>query len=146
MEEVKPRNKMSWKTMLGMAIGIGVVTGIQATRNTNPYNKLVDTSEEINEKGAVTLDQDTRLDSTSVIKEPLTLVYYYTVVNVNNDSVPIDVNDATKFLRKQAQENYDTTPEMEDFRKHDIYLKYAYKDKKGKYLFDFTIKPAKNIQ
>jgi len=143
MEEVKPKKK--WQTMIGLAIGIGVVTGIQVSKGSNPYNKLIHTSKEINEKGAVTIDQDTRLDSTSVIEDPLTLVYYYTAVTVDKDSQSIDVKNAKKILGKQTRENLDTNPEMNDFRNNNISLKYAYRDKKGKYLFDFTIKP-KNIQ
>lgn len=137
------KSKKKWQTVIGIALGIGIVTAIQVTRSSNPYNRLISTSKEINEKGVIMVDRDTRLDSTSVIKDPLTLVYYYTIVTVDKDSITIDTNEAEKALSKQTQENVDASPEMEDFRKHSIFLKYTYKDKKGKYLFDFTIKPKK---
>lgn len=138
--------KKAWGPIIGIAIGVGIMTGISNVNRTSPYKELSKFSKEINAKGAVTIDPDTRMDSTSVAEDPLMVVYHYTVVTVDKDSVTIDEKEAKEVLIKQTQENLDNSPDMETFRKHDVSMKYDYKDKKGRHLFDFTIKPAKNIQ
>jgi len=103
------------------------------------------TSEEINKKCPMVVDAYTQLDNTTVTENPLTLVYLYTV-SASKDSLDLDLNEAKKNLMKTTQNLADTSPEMAYMRDNAILLKYHYKDKNGKYLFDFTITPEKNTK
>ena len=139
MEEAKSK-----KTKLGTAIGFLVAFGVTTfVINTffGKYNKLVDLTEEINSTCPVTVDADTRLDSTAAVKKPLGLVYYYTIVTVDKDSV--DVTEIEKAIKDAAQQNLDTQGGMKEFRDAGVRLRYHYRDKEGNPFMDFTIQPTK---
>ena len=87
------------------------------------------------------VDKDTRLDNASVFEN--TLQYNYTLINIAKDDAGLDLDGAKKFITKNAQDNLDNRPEMKTYRENKISLKYNYKDKNGKNLFDFTIKANK---
>ena len=140
-EEVKPKKK-NWQSIIGVAVGVGVMTAVVNLNRTDPYNKLVEVTEENNKKGPFMVDAETRIDSTWAIKDPLTIVYDYTIISANKDSLSVDLNDIKKTLTKQTQDMLDNEPGMATFRRYNVSMKYNYKDKKGKSLFDFTIKPT----
>jgi len=113
------------------------------TNGNRDYSRLLETSEEMNKSFPTKVDNDTRLDSTNVKEQPLTLNYYYTIVTVDKDSLAVDLHDVVKQMRKVTQGNLDNSPQMADFRKADVSLKYIYYDKKGAFLVDYDIKPTK---
>ena len=96
---------------------------------------------EINKSTPTMVDKDTRLDNASVFEN--TLQYNYTLLNVTKNDAGIDLDGAKKFITKNAQDNLDNRPEMKSYRENNISLKYNYKDKNGKNLFNFTIKANK---
>ena len=96
---------------------------------------------EINKSAPTMIDKDTRLDNVSVFEN--TLQYNYTLINIAKDDAGLDLDGAKKFIMKNAQDNLDNRPEMKDYREKKIALKYNYKDKNGKHLFDFTVKTNK---
>lgn len=96
---------------------------------------------EINKSAPTMVDKDTRLDNVSVFEN--TLEYNYTLINIAKDDAGLDLDGAKKFIMKNAQDNLDNRPEMKDYREKKIALKYNYKDKNGKQLFDFTVKTNK---
>ena len=140
-EEVKPKKK-NWQSIIGVAVGVGVMTAVVNMNRTDPYKKLVEVTEENNKKGSFMVDAETRIDSTWAIKDPLTIVYDYTIISANKDSLNVDLNEIKKTLTKQTQDMLDNEPGMATFRRYNVSMKYNYKDKKGKPLFDFTIKPT----
>lgn len=89
------------------------------------------------------VDNDTRLDSTNVQKEPLTLNYYYTIVTLEKQAITGDLKDIVEQLKVGTQKNLDEAPEMAEFRNKNIALKYCYYDKNGMHVVDYTIKPTK---
>jgi hypothetical protein len=96
---------------------------------------------EINKSAPTMVDKDTRLDNVSVFEN--TLQYNYTLINIAIDDAGLDLDGAKKFIMKNAQDNLDNRPEMKDYREKKIALKYNYKDKNSKQLFDFTVKTNK---
>jgi flagellar biosynthesis/type III secretory pathway M-ring protein FliF/YscJ len=93
---------------------------------------------EMNKQCPQVIDADTRLDSTSTFED--TFQYHYSLVNFSKEDSKLDVENVKKTIQKLAQENFDINPAMKNFREKQVSLKYTYKDKTGKYLFDFTIK------
>ena len=87
------------------------------------------------------IDAATRLDSASTFDN--TFEYHYSLVNFSKGDPNLDVEGVKQMIRSSAQENFENNPEMKSFREKKVSLKYSYKDKAGKDIFDFTIK-AKN--
>ena len=105
-------------------------------------DELQKVSTEMNKTLPMKVDDDTRLDNTQFIA-PRTIQYNYTVVALDSDSMTMDLDGLKKFAMEQTQKQLDTAPEMKLFRENDVTMKYNYKDKKGKYLLDFSISPTK---
>ncbi len=87
------------------------------------------------------IDNETRLDSVNTFDN--TFQYNYSLVNFSKGDPKLDIENVKKAIRSSAQENFDVNPAMKSFRDKDVSLKYSYKDKTGKDLFDFTIKTNK---
>lgn len=130
----------------GIAFIVTFTIGIMCTGNNNTLTQqVIKTSEEVNKKCPMTIDAYTTLDNTTVTENPLTLVYLYTA-NVNKDSLTINLDEVKGKIMKTTQNGANTSPEMAFIRDNSVLLKYHYKDKNGKYLFDFTITPEKNTK
>ncbi len=95
---------------------------------------------EINKDCPKVIDAETRLDSANTFDN--TFQYNYTLVNFSKDDPKLDIETVKKGIQSSAQENYNVNQAMKNFREKDVSLKYSYKDKTGKELFDFTIKPT----
>lgn len=129
-----------------IAFFVTIAISVMCTgRNDTVKQTIIKTSEEINKKCPMVIDAYTQLDNTTVTDNPLTLAYLYTV-SINKDSLALDINEAKKNLITTTQNAANTSPEMAYMRDNAILLKYHYKDKNGKYLFDFTITPEKNTK
>ena len=111
-------------------------------KSTNSSDKeLMKISDDMNKKCPIMVDNETQLDNSKVFDN--TLQYNYTLVNVVRNDSSFDLIGAKKFIMKNAQDNLDNRPEMKSYREKKIALKYNYKDKNGKNLFDFTINAKK---
>lgn len=103
----------------------------------NPNSELEKTVAEMNKKGPVMVDAETRLENSSVSGD--TLQYNYTLIHITEGDPGFDKKKAEQFLKQNAQQNLDNSPEMAFCREKKIALKYLYKDKDRKVLFNFTI-------
>lgn len=146
MDNRKRKNIVRY-TSFAIAFILTIAVSVMCTGGNNALKLEIikTTSEEINKKCPMVVDAYTQLDNTTVTENPLTLVYLYTV-SANKDSLNLDIDEAKKNLIKTTQNLADTSPEMAYMRDNAILLKYHYKDKNGKYLFDFTITPKKNTK
>jgi hypothetical protein len=103
--------------------------------------ELIKISDDMNKKCPIMVDNETQLDNSKVFDN--TLQYNYTLVNVVKNDSSFDLIGAKKFIMKNAQDNLDNRPEMKSYREKNVALKYNYKDKNGKNLFDFTVNVKK---
>ena len=103
---------------------------------------LKKTAAEMNKECPKLIDAETRLDSTSAGDN--IFEYHYSLVNFLKGDPNLDVARVKNGIRQSAQENFDANPELKEFREQKVSLKYSYKDKAGKDLFDFTIKSNNN--
>ena len=103
--------------------------------------ELMKISDDMNKKCPIMVDNETQLDNSKVFDN--TLQYNYTLVNVVRNDSSFDLIGAKKFIMKNAQDNLDNRSEMKSYREKKVALKYNYKDKNGKNLFDFTINAKK---
>ena len=103
--------------------------------------ELMKISDDMNKKCPIMIDNETQLDNSKVFDN--TLQYNYTLINVVKNVSSFDLVGAKKFIMKNAQDNLDNRPEMKSYREKKVALKYNYKDKNGKNLFDFTINAKK---
>jgi hypothetical protein len=137
------------KKKLVLQVAIFAITFIVAffgtqclMKSTNSSDKeLMKISDDMNKKCPIMVDNETQLDNSEVFDN--TLQYNYTLVNVAKNDASFDSAGAKQFIMKNAQENLDNRPEMKTYREKKISLKYNYKDKNGKTLFDFTINAKK---
>ena len=86
------------------------------------------------------IDAETRLDRASTFDN--TLQYHYSWFNFSEGDPNLEMEEVEKRIRNSAQENFDSNPGMKRLREKNVSLKYSYKDKTGKDLFDFTIKTS----
>ena len=107
------------------------------------FAELEDISVQMNKTCPMVIDSGTRLDSTAANETPLTLVYYYTATTANIDALPDNVEEVKVQLKQKAQDNLDTNPAMETFKKGNVALTYDYRDKNGRHLFNYTVSPKK---
>jgi len=96
---------------------------------------------ELNKDCPKVIDSETRLDSASTFDN--TFEYHFTLINFSKVDPKLNIESVKKEIQYSAQKNYDTNPAMAGFREKDVLLKYSYKDKAGKALFDFTVKTNK---
>lgn len=139
----KPAKKQRLITVIAFFTAFGVTSVLVKSCKKDGYEGVKEVSDEMNRKCPLKADEYTRLDSTSVTKEPLTIAYYFTVNAINTDSVEVDVSKMKAEIQKDCQANLDTMPSMKPFREYKVSMKYFYKDVKGRPLFDFSIHPQK---
>lgn len=102
---------------------------------------LKDMAARLNSKCPVMIDSITRLDSVS-LPNGNTFQYNYTLSIAKEDSL-YNGNATKQLIKSNAQENLNSNPEMNYMRDNFVSLKYIYKDKNDKQLFDFTIQSEK---
>ncbi|RWW92336.1 hypothetical protein [Flavobacterium cerinum] len=144
MDSHKKKNIIRYISF-AIAFTMTIAVSVMCKGNNAVASEVIKTSEEINKKCPITIDAYTILDNTTVTENPLTLVYLYTV-RVNKDSLTVNLDESKKNIMKTTQNAADTDPQMAYIRDNSVLLKYHYKDKNGKYLFDFTITPKKNTK
>jgi len=105
------------------------------------HNKLKQVALELNKRGPLWVDAQTRLDSATASGD--TLVYHYALVHLAKSDPTLNLAKAKAFITKQAQSNLDTNAQMKDLRAMKVKLKYDYKDKNNQPLFNFTIASKK---
>lgn len=111
--------------------------------NSNSVDKnLKKQALELNRSCPMMVDKDTRLDKI-VALENNTIQYNYSLINVVKSDPKFNVEAVKKYIKSKSQENLNTNPEMKEYREKEVSLNYYYKDKNGKFLLDFIIKPEK---
>lgn len=139
---LEKKNKVDYKKMLGIFIGIIVSVSVQQYLTRKPmYDEaMTQAASEINKTCPIMVDSETQLDNAISLPGNL-FMYNYTLINVN-------VGDLDTAATKQALEpnivNFvKTNPQMEIQRQHKTTICYYYKDKIGKYLFAIYVTPEK---
>ncbi len=102
-------------------------------------DQLLKVSETINTNCPMMVDSDTRLDNTMTLPEKI-LNYNYTLVNYTIEE--LDSDALNKELTPSIVNNVKTNPDMENFRKNEVTLKYNYKDKDGIFITSIVVEPA----
>jgi hypothetical protein len=131
------KNKLTG--FLFLAIVAFTVTGCNKEKLI--YTEVKKASDEINKQCPLTIDADTRLDSTNATDNPVGLVYNYTVVSKEKKEIEAQLTAVKKMVKKQTEDNISKTTELKFYKDNKIPLTYSYKDKNGVFLFDFTITP-----
>jgi len=132
------KKRLVWQFCLFLVVFVVAFSGTKfLIPKIVPNYELEKVSAGLNKKGAVMVDKETRLDNSSVSGD--TLVYNYTLVNVDSKAAGFSAQGAEQFIQQNAQQNLDNSPNMDYFRKKKVFLKYIYKDKNSKPLFNFTI-------
>lgn len=104
-----------------------------------PFNeRLYNTVTTINEKCPKMLDSETRIDGVEY-KEPNTLLYKYTLVNVLKQNV--DTHQFYLALWPGLLSTIKVSAEMKELRENNTLVQYAYNDKLNNPIYTFTIKP-----
>lgn len=108
-------------------------------RNEVPYQEeLYEIAVKINAKCPQMIDSETRLDGIE-IKEPVTLVYKYTLVNLMRENV--DTAAFRRALWPGLVSNIKISSDMKKLRDNETIVHYAYSDKSNKPILTVTITP-----
>ena len=102
---------------------------------------LQDMATALNQKCPVIVDNVTTLDSASIPNDT-TFQYNYSL-SISKEDAIYNQESTKQLIKSNAQKNLDSNPEMKYLRDNFVLLKYSYKDRNDKQLFDFTIKSEK---
>jgi len=138
-------NKISKKNMIivAAAAAIGSALGSFAIKNlfkedVDPNDRLKKIAEETNKLLPMTLDSETRLDSTVGFNN--TFTYIYTLTNYSFDEInaaALEENLAQKVLN-----NYCTSSDMKQFVDHGVTVNFRYLGKAGKQILNLSHQPS----
>ncbi len=122
---------------------IGAFFGMTAFRHCSNQapdidQAIVATSSQLNKTLPMMVDKETRLDNT-VAGLDKTIIYRYTLVNMNAADVPKDKLVAA--VRPGVVATYKTNDSMKEFRNNGVTMKYQYSDKGGVFITEFSVGP-----
>ncbi len=100
---------------------------------------LEEIAREFNKKCPQMIDSETKIDGIE-IKEPNTIVYNYTLVNLFKQKV--DTAEFNKALRPGLISVIKLSPEMKKLRDNNTNFEYAYYDKSHTFIYLFKILPT----
>jgi hypothetical protein len=101
-------------------------------------DELKEIAFKLNQKCPQMIDSETRIDGLEV-KEPVTLVYKYTLMNL--DVKNVDTAQFRRALWPGLLSNTKISGDMKKLRDNNTTLLYAYADKYGKAILTVTITP-----
>jgi len=140
VEGQKPRKKIDFKQIAGIAVGVIVLVLVQQFFFKSPDldKMLMKTASEMNELCPVMIDSETRLDN-AIALPAKTFQYNYTLVSTEKDSVDIVV--MKDILEPRIRTFVCTSPDMKTFRDNKVTVNYYYSDKNGNYLLTISVSP-----
>jgi hypothetical protein len=100
---------------------------------------LEEIAREFNKKCPQMIDSETKIDGIE-IKEPNTIVYNYTLINLLKQNV--DTTEFNRALRPGLISVIKLSPEMKKLRDNNANFEYAYYDKSHTFIYLFKILPA----
>ena len=102
---------------------------------------LTEASDEINKTCPLTIDAETRLDTTTVLPGKI-FVYNYTLVNyAKADLTDEAIAEVKDEMQPQLLDLVSTHPDMQAFRDFEITLQYNYFSNDAQELFSLTFTP-----
>lgn len=101
-------------------------------------SKAVEDVTKFNKKCPMMIDSETRIDAIE-IKKPNTIIYKYTLVNLNVANVDTILFKET--LRPGIINTLKINPDLKGLRDLKANFEYYYKDRKNKYIYSFTVTP-----
>jgi hypothetical protein len=125
--------KKYWVLFLGV---IFLWTCRNSNKNSSELQQIVTS---INKKCPQMLDSETRFDGME-FKEPNTLVYKYSLINLNAQSV--DTATFRKTMWPGLLSTVKASSEMQKLRDNETTLEYLYSDKANKLVYRFIISPG----
>jgi hypothetical protein len=129
-------------SIIGAVVGFMIARAvIESNRRDEPlsfYKALVQTSNKINAKLPMQVDNETRLDAT-VVGPGNRLTYLYTLTSLSSDDV--NVADLTAALKPRLVDGYRTSVGMAAFRRAKVELYYQYRDKDSNSLTTIVVSP-----
>lgn len=106
--------------------------------NKNLEEQLTDAAREVNNISPKMIDEYSRLDSASTVRDQI-FKYHYTLVNMSKKEVNSDTVE--KYIRPGIIENVKTSPDLKDFRDNNITMSYNYYDKNGDFVLNIDVTP-----
>lgn len=107
-------------------------------KNSSVEAKLRKTSEEMNKSLPMTLDAETRLDTTLAFEK--SFAYRYTLINYALEELDKDVFTAQ--MKPQIKNGYCHSEEMQQFVTAGVTVRYLYYGKSGKQVASIEYKPS----
>lgn len=130
------------KNVMKLPLALIVLTLMSCSKEKTIDDELKEAAINMNKLAPQVLNEGIRLDSVSA--EPAKVFKYnYTLVDDVKENVTAEeINAFKKEAKEGALNAVKTSPDMKEFRDHDVTLKYVYYDKNGKLTADFSIVPT----
>jgi hypothetical protein len=139
--KTESQNKTTIKTIAAIVAVLAIAfISWQCSSSASFDKELIAASKELNKTCPTMIDEDSRLDSTSVLAGNI-FQYNYTLVSASKDSV--DVKAVTSTLEPTLINTVKTSPDLKEFRDHKVTMSYNYKDKDGAFLLNISVTPEK---
>lgn len=139
------RNKYFYIFIVTLVLSVALYFGVKQWKVKQlPFNEfMLETAKSINEDCPKMIDEHTRLDEVMAMP-PNSLVYNYTLVNIDRDDVNMDnvVPSLEAVLLKTVKESN----EFEVFRQNNSTITYRYFDKEGMFMVKIDITPEKYLK
>lgn len=137
--------KTNYKTIVitAIATALGAAAGSYAVKdifNTSldKNDPLIKIAEEVNKTLPITLDSETRLDSTFGLNK--TFTYNYTLTNYAYED--INIEQFKHNMETKLRNNYCTAEVMKQFLDKGVSVSFAYLGKEGKEILKLSYKPS----
>lgn len=103
-------------------------------------NFLLQAAKEVNKSSPLMVDNETRLDSASILPDNI-FQYNYTLINALKEDV--DTEQLKDFLEPQITRQIAKNEQLKMFRDREVTMAYRYNDRKGVFLFEIQVGPEK---
>ena len=139
-QPIQDKKKVNWKTLIGLAVGIGTMFAVQHFFFGMPsYDKaMMEFASELNKTCPVMVDAATRLDN-AIALPPNVFQYNFSVLNL--EKATVDTVAMRNAIEPHILSSVKTNPQMQIQRDHKTTLNYYYKDKDGQFLLMISVTP-----
>lgn len=125
---------------IGVIFGalIGSTVGKSAGQGMTVDEALVKVVDQFNKQLPMTVDRDTRLDSTQA-GPSRTITYHYTIVTARADE--IDTKEVHRIMSSRIRNSVCTDPDMQAFLKNGVTISHLYRGSDGSHITKIAIAP-----
>lgn len=126
--------------LLGVVVFIVAFFTTQNLLSPSINKAMVEAASEINKSCPMMVDAETQLDNVVALPDNV-FQYNYTLVNVLESNLDVDIQLVKDGLTPEIINNVKTNPDLAFYRENKTTVEYNYKDKEGSFLMKISVSP-----